>query len=126
MLIRKLDPSFRQRWEIYDGILKCLSGPETQWLDAGCGSNFAIEEFPSALTVGVDVYKHPDVLHSPPNHFVLGELENLPFRVGAFNLVTLNMVVEHIRDPKSVFKEVFRVLRPGGMCSFIQPIFIHH
>lgn len=113
-LILKLDPSFKQRWEIYDGILKRLTGPETRWLDGGCGINIAIEEFPSKLNVGLDVYRHPEVLHSPPNHFVMGALERLPFQDEAFTLVTLNTVVEHIMNPAIVFGEINHVLKPGG------------
>ena len=41
-LIRTLDPSYRFRWEIYDGILKRLINSETRWLDAGCGMNLAV------------------------------------------------------------------------------------
>ena len=113
-LIRKLDPSYRQRWEIYDGILKRLTGPEARWLDAGCGNNIALEEFPCAMNAGIDIYRHPDVLKSPPNFFVLGSLDSLPFKNRAFTLVTLNMVVEHIRSPEVVFGEIYRVLTPGG------------
>ena len=113
-LIKTFDPLFRHRWEIYDGILKCLTGPEARWLDAGCGSNIAIEEFPCALNVGVDIYRHPEVLHNPPNHFVESTLESFPFRDETFTLVTLNMVVEHILNPETVFSEIYRILRPGG------------
>ena len=113
-LILKLDPSFKQRWEIYDGILKRLTGQKTRWLDAGCGRNVAIEEFPCKLNVGMDIHRHSEVLHSPPNHFVMGSLEKLPFRDEAFTLVTLNTVVEHIRQPAAVFAEINRVLTPGG------------
>lgn len=113
-LIRRFDPSFRQRWEIYDNLLEHLTGADTRWLDAGCGINYAIEEFPSALKVGIDIQRHPHVLSSPPNIFIQGELEHLPFREEAFTLVTLNTVVEHIPHPDTVFAEIHHILAPSG------------
>ena len=125
-LIHKLDPSFKQRWELYDSILKRMIGPAARWLDAGCESNIAIEEFPCALNVGMDVYRHPEVLHSPPNHFLLGALDCLPFRDEGFTLVTLYTVVEHLINPETVFGEICRALSvPMVMYSFIRPISIH-
>jgi len=113
-IIRIFDPSYHQRWEIYDGILRRLTGSGARWLDGGCGKNSAIEEFPSDITVGLDIYHHPGSLHKAPCHLVIGDMKTLPFRDGAFTLVTLNTVVEHFEDPGAVFKEIFRVLEPGG------------
>ena len=39
----------------------------------------------------------------------------MPFPDGFFNLVTANMVVEHVADPRSFMKEVHRVLSPDGL-----------
>ena len=117
-LIRKFDPGYRQRWELYDGILKCLTGPKAGWLDAGCGENNAIEEFPCRITVGMDVYRHRNALYHTPTHLVLGSLDTIPFRDTSFTLVTLNTVVEHIREPAEVFKEIHRVLDHDG-CMLI-------
>lgn len=113
-LIRRTAPGFRQRWEIYEGILARLVGPDTRRLDAGCGRNLALLEFPCPLAVGMDVYRHPDLAPSPAARFVQGNLDALPFRDGAFTLVTLEYVAEHLRDPFAVFAEIRRVLAPGG------------
>lgn len=113
-LIGTLDPSYRQRWEIYDGILKRLTGSGARWLDGGCGRNIAIEEFPCDITVGMDVYRHPDALHTAPAHLVIGNMEKLPFSDNTFTLVTLNTVAEHFENPSGVLKEMYRVLCPGG------------
>jgi SAM-dependent methyltransferase len=46
--------------------------------------------------------------------FRLGEIENLPVADGSVDAVISNCVINLCPDKRRVFKEVFRVLRPGG------------
>lgn len=46
--------------------------------------------------------------------FVKGEIENLPFPDEYFNCVTSNCVINHAKDKVQVYREIFRVLKPGG------------
>jgi SAM-dependent methyltransferase len=50
----------------------------------------------------------------------------LPFRDGSFDLVTANMVAEHLPDPRSVLRDVRRVLRPGGHFVFHTPNYLYY
>lgn len=43
-----------------------------------------------------------------------GTLEQAQLGAGSADVVTMIHVIEHVPDPASVFREVFRVLRPGG------------
>jgi SAM-dependent methyltransferase len=113
-LIRSFDQTYRFRWEIYDGILKRLISPETRWLDAGCGMNLAVQEFPCKLNIGLDEGFHPLMKKAPGIYFVQGNLQNIPFCDNTFSLVTLNSVVEHLENPEPVLREIYRVLSPGG------------
>ena len=46
--------------------------------------------------------------------FRLGEIEDLPFADGTFDAVISNCVINLSTDKPRVFREAFRVLRPGG------------
>ncbi|HXI15974.1 MAG TPA: class I SAM-dependent methyltransferase [Chloroflexota bacterium] len=52
--------------------------------------------------------------------FVLGDAERLPFPDGAFDAVVGNAVLHHLRLTAAL-REIWRVLRPGGLCAFTEP-----
>lgn len=105
-------PSYRSSWEIYSDKLGELSSKHKVWLDAGCGRNVSIKDFPARYSVGIDLEVHPELENE--RRFVKGGLRNLPFRGGVFDLVTAHFMVEHLDYPDIVFKEFSRVLKPGG------------
>jgi SAM-dependent methyltransferase len=61
-----------------------------------------------------------------PGVEVAGHSEQLPFRADVFQHVECDAVLERVRRPDSVMKEIERVLRPGGyahvVVSFCQPL----
>jgi ubiquinone/menaquinone biosynthesis C-methylase UbiE len=46
--------------------------------------------------------------------FCAGNAISLPFRDASFDLVTSTGVIEYIPEPRRVFGEMYRVLKPGG------------
>lgn len=58
--------------------------------------------------VGTDIYPSATVDYIADAHF-------LPFADGSFDGVWIQAVLEHVVDPSQVAKEIFRVLRSGGV-----------
>jgi|GEM_PF-3774354 len=48
-------------------------------------------------------------------------LNKLPFANSTFDSVIGRHVIHHIRDPSALLAEVKRVLKPGGICWFLEP-----
>jgi len=51
----------------------------------------------------------------------LGTLKQLSFEDQAFDVVTMWDVIEHVPDPLGELREVWRILRDGGVLSIITP-----
>lgn len=126
-LIRRYFPDYCSPKRVYESVLAELVGPDTVWLDLGCGHSICTDselnrELPrrARLVVGCD--RDPYLSrHSSIDHLVLCDAAALPFRDGAFTLITSSMVVEHLPQPASAFAEVARVTRPGGMFVVFTP-----
>ena len=50
----------------------------------------------------------------------------LPFPESSFDACVSDWVLEHVEDPEAHFKEVARVLRPGGVYCFRTPNLFHY
>lgn len=126
----KLDPERTYfQWE-YADILERIVTPHTSWLDGGCGHQILevrLKEQERRLVdraefvVGCDPFFLSISKHRSITNRVMCSLDDLPFLAGSFNLVTMNMVVEHLADPAKVFQEIARVLKPGGIVIFVTP-----
>lgn len=93
-------------------------------LDAGCGhGNFVVDELKEKLgrVVGVDATAEDAANNTSIDELVVANLERLPFENNSFDLAVSLWVLEHIQNPQAVFKEIARVLQPGGLFAFVTP-----
>jgi len=89
-------------------------------LDAGAGEGRFRRFFSSAQYVGVDLAVG-DVLWDYSAIDVNADLLELPFRESAFDLAVNTQVLEHVREPKAILLDIFRVLKPGGRLLLTAP-----
>jgi len=61
-----------------------------------------------------------DLIRAPWNH-VVADAQVLPFRTGAFDAVVGVDFVHHLSTPLEFFREVARVLKPGGELRAVEP-----
>lgn len=115
----------------YGRLLKDLIPPGAVWLDIGCGRqvvpSWALPEADvksivgsAGRIVGIDfddaILEHPHL-----NERVIASGYDLPFAPETFDIVSANMVMEHIGDPARLLTEVGRVLKPGGRFVCVTP-----
>jgi SAM-dependent methyltransferase len=90
--------------------MKSTGMPASRVLDIGCGVN------KTAGAIGMDVNPRTaaDVIH---------DLDDLPypFPDDAFDEVIGRHVIEHVRDPMAVMREIHRITRKGGIVRLVAP-----
>jgi len=69
-----------------------------------------LEPWQEAVDASREIAERTDT----PIPMSLGTAERLPYDDASFDLVIAVSVMEHVDDPDQVFREVRRVLRPGG------------
>ncbi len=103
--------------------IRAMLSPDARVLDAGCGwkAPFACQIADQAAeVVGIDLGL--DGQSDVPNvRTVHGNLEAMPFSGSEFDLVMSRSVLEHLDRPIRVFREISRVLKPGGKFVFLIP-----
>jgi len=94
-----------------------------RWLDSGCGWRLLGKDLEplenelvsrAGVVVGVDLDFPHLCKHVNISRRICASLGSLPFADASFDLVTCNMVFEHLPDPRAILQEMSRVLAPGG------------
>lgn len=129
-LRKTIAPTLKYSQYLYEDVLKSYVNEDVSWLDLGCGHQIlpswrAQQEKNLVATCGIVVgidYDLPS-LEKHPNLAlrIKGDITRLPFRDDSFDIITANMVVEHLSDPETQFREISRVLKPQGVFIFHTP-----
>lgn len=103
-----------------------------KWLELGCGrgtTDPALVPLRSAANesvyvgVGID---HQSLVDSNEENKVLGDASTMPFPDSSFDLISSNMVFEHLPNPSVVLKEARRLLTLDGILIVHTPSSSHY
>ena len=125
---RAMRPEWRSSGDQLEALVRGYVTPHSRVLDLGCGRGGVVELFwrDVKLAAGLDPDSPSLTEHRAPGMPVLrGVGEHLPFAADSFDLVVCLWVMEHMKEPLTVLREVSRVLRPGGHFVFLTPNLRH-
>jgi SAM-dependent methyltransferase len=108
---------------LFEAVLAATSaGAGTRLLDVGCGSGLLLELALArgATVTGLDVA--PGLLGAahdrvPSAELWLGDLQQLPFPNGSFDVITGVNAFQFAGDPREALREAARVGRPGAIVA---------
>ena len=119
--VAELPPEWNE--ENLERILKfCRDKIQGRVLDVGCGDGFftaqILQRFNLKNVYGLDIsskavdlarLKHPEI------KFRQSALNHIPEETSSIDSVTMIEVIEHLVDIEGTLKELFRVMKPGGI-----------
>ena len=127
-LEKAIVPELRSsQYHYRDTLRSVLPAAKCRWLDLGCGHQVFADWMMAdqeellrrmQLAVGLDLDFPSLKAHTGLNAKICGKLTEIPLRDNSFDLITANMVVEHLDQPAVVFGQVHRLLTPGGLFVF--------
>ncbi|HOE70103.1 MAG TPA: class I SAM-dependent methyltransferase [Brevefilum sp.] len=96
-------------------------------IEVGCGSGEISAYFGDFVAkmwgIELEFSNFPFAQASQKKNFAFSQADGakLPFSDQVFDLVLFPQVYEHTTKQKEVFNEIYRVLKPGGICFFSGP-----
>lgn len=120
----RLHQGWRPATEVYEALIRERLRPGMRVLDLGCGRGGALEQLGAAVDhpLGVDPDHLSLVEHRLPDlPRIVATAGAIPLVAESVDIVISSWVLEHLPDPARTFRDVARVLRPGGAFVVLAP-----
>ena len=108
----------------FEALIRERLKPGMRVLDLGCGRGGVLEQLGEAASapLGFDPDVRSLVEHRMPAlPRVAATADAIPLAAACVDVIVSSWVLEHLRDPLRVFREVARVLVEGGCFVFLTP-----
>lgn len=118
--VKKYYPSFKPWQYYYLKLLKQYTKNKIV-LDAGCGKGDIMAEFKNQTKqiIGLDddatLLKNNNIVDKK----IVASLDKIPLVNNIIDAAVATFVIEHVKNPNDMFKEILRILKPGGKFIFI-------
>jgi ubiquinone/menaquinone biosynthesis C-methylase UbiE len=98
---------------------------EFHHLDIGSGSGDLVKLLKKQLNTKSSCCDYTDELIQLPGQKVdiidLNKIKELPYQDNSFDIITATEVIEHLEDFRKILREMYRVLKPDGICILSTP-----
>jgi ubiquinone/menaquinone biosynthesis C-methylase UbiE len=98
---------------------------ERESLDIGSGSGDLVKLLKEKINIKSACCDYTDKLMQLSGQNVeivdLNTDKHLPYQDNRFDIVTATEVIEHLEDFRAILREIYRVLKPGGVCVLSTP-----
>jgi len=94
--------------------------PGARVLDVGCGDGHVLQQIRDAAGMpldleGVEFSEHAVAAATRAGfHVYRGRIEEVALPTASFDLVIMNQLIEHVREPRAVLEAIGRALKPGA------------
>jgi SAM-dependent methyltransferase len=107
-------------YRVFETQVEARLRPQSVLLDAGCGRTVPVLRKylgRAARLIGVELVEFTDVPEGIETY--RADLASIPLPDASVDIVMSRSVFEHLDDPGAVYRELARILKPGGRIVFL-------
>ncbi len=102
--------------EVMEAVLDYVHGDVLDF-GAGKGKQKPLLGTRAKTYTAIDIAPHPNV-------DIVGDILDPPIADSSYDTIVSNQVIEHVREPWTMMRQVARILRPNGMCIITAPFLV--